>query len=524
VGLEFEDASEAQPRPISKKVREGIDQTDVYIGILTRRFPIYGDTPVDGKAGADQIAPNSWGTSSWVVQESGYALGKDKRVILLLEEGVDFPKSDLDADQERVVFTRDKMIHCSGALTSMIGNLIAEKIPHISSDPQLASPPERPTTDQQIETTETQGPSLKAALQFVDEGNFTEGDREFQNLIKDEAEAVQIWIECIYLRAKAVRGDRASLEKLEEISRTRPNDLNAWIQLSNYYKQFNRNKEAAEVLMRGSEVVGAGFRSILISRAANCFAKDRDYDTAYDTIRQIFREDLVGTETRRGSLITLADIAKLQKHPDLESAALERALDINPADADTRFRLAYLYSEQGKPQLAMYHYRLHLTQTKDETSANNLAIAFNALELSGKEIELYQAAGEMPLAVANVSHAFIDRGFLQHAEELARKISKSDDEQAQTRATRALQRIADQRRKEDETEETIRTQAEEERKFRAKYAEAFLSESIKQLTGTFQTKFGTLNFEKNDQLLIGTYEHEEKELSTFGSLGNLPAC
>ncbi len=270
--------------------------------------------------------------------------------------------------------------------------------------------------------------------------------------------------------------------------------------------------------MRGSQVAGEGLRSILIERAANCFAQDRDYGTAYDTLRKVFAEGLARGENRPGSFRTLADIAKHQKYSDLETAALERALDINPADSDTRFRLAYLYSEQNKPQLAMYHYRLHLNQTKDETSANNLAIAFGELDLSGKEIELYQAAGEMPLAVANVSHAFIDRGFLQHAEELARKILKSDDEQAQTRATRALQRIADQRRKENETEETIRLQAEEERKFRARYAEAFLSESIKQLTGTFQTTFGTLKLEKNDEILIGIYEHEEKELNPFGSL------
>jgi thioredoxin-like negative regulator of GroEL len=520
VGLEFEDASEAQPRPISKKIREGIDRTDVYIGILTRRFPIYSDTPGDGKGEVHHNTPQNWGTSSWVVQESGYALGKDKRVILLLEEGVDFPKSDLDADQERVIFTRDKIVlHCSGALTSMIGNLIAEKVPRISSDPQLASPPERPpAAEQQMEKTETQGPSLKAVLTLVDEGNFSEADREFQNLLKDRAGAYQTYVKCIYLRARAVRGDRASLEKLEEISHTEPSDFGAWIELSNYYSQFNRNKDAAEVLIRGSQAVNVKFRFFLIERAANCFAEDRDYDAAYDTLRKIFAEDLPHGENRHSSFIALADIAKRQKHSDLEAAALERALDINPADSDTRFRLAYLYSEQSKPHLAMYHYRLHLSQTKDETSANNLAIAFGELGLSGKEIELYQAAGEMPLAVANVSHAFIDGGFLQHAEELARKISRSDDEQAQTRAALALQRIADQRTKEDETEEAIKTQAEEERKFRARYAGAFLSESIKQLTGTFQTKFGTLKLEKHDEILIGTYEHEEKELNALGSL------
>jgi len=42
-GLAFEDASEPQPRPISQKIREGIERNDLYLGIFTRRFPIYPD-------------------------------------------------------------------------------------------------------------------------------------------------------------------------------------------------------------------------------------------------------------------------------------------------------------------------------------------------------------------------------------------------------------------------------------------------------------------------------------------------
>src|SRR5258708_19542872 len=41
LGFAFEDAEEAQPKPISQKVKEGIDRSKMYIGILLRRRPFF---------------------------------------------------------------------------------------------------------------------------------------------------------------------------------------------------------------------------------------------------------------------------------------------------------------------------------------------------------------------------------------------------------------------------------------------------------------------------------------------------
>jgi hypothetical protein len=109
LGFRFKDAEEAQPRPISEKVQQGIESNDIYIGILTRRFPIHAVREAGAfkrvwHALSAPSPPTTWGPSSWVVQESGFALGKGKKVVLLIEDGVDFPKSDLDADKERILF------------------------------------------------------------------------------------------------------------------------------------------------------------------------------------------------------------------------------------------------------------------------------------------------------------------------------------------------------------------------------------------------------------------------------------
>ena len=103
LGFHFEDASQAQLRPISEKVRTGIDRNDVYVGILTRRRPIgepYSPFRALQQAFMKTRTEPAWTTSHWIVQESGYAIGKDKKVVFLVESGVDLPRSDLHADGE----------------------------------------------------------------------------------------------------------------------------------------------------------------------------------------------------------------------------------------------------------------------------------------------------------------------------------------------------------------------------------------------------------------------------------------
>ena len=59
---------------ISSKVRGRIESCDLFVGVFTRG---------DKLSGSDQ-----WSTSAWVVDEKAFAMAKDKRIILIKEEGV----------------------------------------------------------------------------------------------------------------------------------------------------------------------------------------------------------------------------------------------------------------------------------------------------------------------------------------------------------------------------------------------------------------------------------------------------
>jgi hypothetical protein len=79
---------------ISEKVKSLIEQQAIFVGIFTRR---------------DKIArKKEWATSTWVIDEKAYALGRQKRLILLKEQGVN-SIGGIQGDYEYFEFSRDNL-------------------------------------------------------------------------------------------------------------------------------------------------------------------------------------------------------------------------------------------------------------------------------------------------------------------------------------------------------------------------------------------------------------------------------
>jgi hypothetical protein len=79
---------------ISDKVKRLIDEQQVFVGIFTRR---------------DKVARKSeWTTSAWVIDEKAYALGRQKRLILLKERGVG-SIGGIQGNYEYLEFSRDEL-------------------------------------------------------------------------------------------------------------------------------------------------------------------------------------------------------------------------------------------------------------------------------------------------------------------------------------------------------------------------------------------------------------------------------
>ena len=79
---------------ISEKVKSLIEQQSIFVGIFTRR---------------DKIARKAeWATSTWVIDEKAYAVGLQKPLILLKEQGVT-SIGGIQGEYEYIEFSRDAL-------------------------------------------------------------------------------------------------------------------------------------------------------------------------------------------------------------------------------------------------------------------------------------------------------------------------------------------------------------------------------------------------------------------------------
>jgi len=92
IGLDVVTGEKPKADRISEKVKSLIEQQSLFVGIFTRR---------------DKIArKQEWTTSTWVIDEKAYALGRKKPLILLKEQGVS-SIGGIQGDYEYFEFSRE---------------------------------------------------------------------------------------------------------------------------------------------------------------------------------------------------------------------------------------------------------------------------------------------------------------------------------------------------------------------------------------------------------------------------------
>ncbi len=103
------------------------------------------------------------------------------------------------------------------------------------------------------------------------------------------------------------------------------------------------------------------------------------------------------------------------------AAALEVALESEPNNAARQFDAAFAYSQAGREDLALLHYKAALEADSDHRSAiNNLGVAYERLGMGMKAVNEYKRATELgeSLGKANLGLSFLNAGFRAEAEEI----------------------------------------------------------------------------------------------------------
>jgi len=102
LGLTWGTAEPAEIESVSQKVRQRIDECDVFVGIFTRRHPIFSEDFGMERNSQSPGEPVAWTGPPWLFQESGYALKAGKKLMLFRETGVELP--GLQGDLEYIPY------------------------------------------------------------------------------------------------------------------------------------------------------------------------------------------------------------------------------------------------------------------------------------------------------------------------------------------------------------------------------------------------------------------------------------
>lgn len=430
IGFSWEDAEESQAKPVSDKVKEKIVRNDLFIGILTKREPICSYNFPRKYSWHLFTRTSNWMTSYWVIQESGYALGKEKKVIFLVESGLNVP-GGLNADFEYVVIDKDSLseaiIKLNQIITHQIGlRIMPTKMEEIPSPVRLeALSPHKSQIQQQEEKVEESVPKFSEIFKEVKEKKFASADEMLEKLLQQEQfKEDTAWIRIYYHKQSYLSGRKESLQELTKIADDTLGDFTSVNAIADCYLNYDNYGEAKRIVQGYLEISkdydNKLYLSALISRI---HIMQKEFLDAKNCLVPYF-EKLPSNSKEQNYLIykTLGNIYKEQGELEISCPIFEAALNFDPTDLETRFQLGYDYGQINRHALAAYHYNLYLKTEKSPLTLNNLGAEYEHLKLYGKSISLYKKAmGKETLANANIARLYIEQGFFDEAKDVLDK-------------------------------------------------------------------------------------------------------
>jgi tetratricopeptide (TPR) repeat protein len=539
-----ETGEEAENRQVSAKIRERIDSHPIFVGIVTRRSAIEPELARSRYflARIFGSAPTSYSTSAWVIQETGYALGKDRKLILIVEPGVEIPQ--LQSDLEYVTLHRDSLFKTFQRLNEVITNIKATQRGGLVHPTAVAaaqegeadtriSPPMNAssaaeTGEASSETPDARSEALKALVEATFEAQNLEEMEVAYARLEASAEASERprW-KAFYLRHRFLLGDGSAFPQLELLTAASPEDAVVHQQMALALETVKAWHRASAEYQRASELAGtAPQKARFLVSSTRCLSRAGESLRAIELIKDAL---LHATESQvKGILISglsqaAADAGDIAASVRFSESSLLEA----PTDTELRFRLAYSYSETDEDSLSLYHYRILEATQPGGTTLNNLGVALSRLGLLCKGVAAFKAAaakGET-LAMANLADKYRAGGFAEDAADMiGRALGAADLREVHGNVGKAKDELAVALDAEDKREGQLLAEAEKTREFRVQVAKALLDcgPATLSVAGEWTwDEWTSLTIQQAGDALIGVFRKQTKALipSTLGGYG-----
>lgn len=421
-------AEPAEPRVIDAKVLRLFDSKNLFIAICTKKERVVEPPALKNPLFNWLCAQDEnfgWKTSDWIIQEIGLAIGRGLDVILLVEQGLRSP-GGLQGNLERIDFDRASPEKVFGKLIEMVSALTPKASNATLAEPESqSSPPEEKSATQTSEGNDwaTPKPDWKrrdyelAFMHFI-----AIDDAAKAKSISDQYLATELgaqpqnnttW-DAFKIYMGLVFGKGESLSHLTRLAEENPSISEISYYLARIYLKYEEYGKAALNFKRAAGVTDDIHRQLqLLGKAASAHQKDNDAQAAIALLTQMRTKYANTSQGEADVLQAMRSLAEITQDDEVLIGTMERQLELDPADSDTRFALAFKYSSQGNDALAAMHYARVSYSERSAATWNNLGVAFDRMSLQAKSVTAYRKSEEMgeTLAMSNLANKLIESGF-----------------------------------------------------------------------------------------------------------------
>ena len=532
-------AKHPEPISVDDKVLALLEGKNLFIGICTRKERVVSSNALSSCwMSRQKLTVNAtaleWKTSDWIIQEIGLAIGRGMDIILLVEEGIRSPGA-LQGNLEYISLNRDAPERSFDALLAMLATLTprptdgaAAAVPPSSSEP--AESTDHPEHDWITPKPEWNRGDFEFAMMHCVATKNAQAkevvDKAFlASKVGASDEDQKEWLAYKeYISIALGRG--GDLSRLETIAAELPDNANVILHLARSYARYEEHGKAAPLYQAAAERTKSVPSKIeLLGQAALCFEKadkKADADRLASQIRTICSD---AHEGEMELLLAEKDLAALRKNDDAEIALLERQLELNPTDNETRFSLAYKYSNIGLDSMAAYHYSRIRTPTRSAIAWNNFGVALESLKLPVKAVEAYRNSAGLgeTLAMSNLAHRFLNAGFVDEAKQILGEALRVADHHKNV--DKALGVISDRVDDEEKQETSVYEKAKPVSEFFRSFGQARIKPLTIGLQGTWKTPTCDVVIQIDGTSVVarGTYEVTATGLLSAALMGTRTA-
>ncbi|MDA8135711.1 MAG: hypothetical protein M0T82_13915 [Desulfobacteraceae bacterium] len=446
IGFTWEHAKAAEPRELAEKVMNLIQDKNLFIGICTKKERVIGPNELERCWTGRKLLKSHeskflWKTSDWILQEIGLAVGQKMDLILLIEEGLR-PPGGLQGNIEYIEFSRSSPQGSFGKLLEMIRVLLPKVNSALTRELETESP-ENVMQNQRKEEDDNWWLEPKTEWDY-DIYRFA----LIESIVVENLEA-ESRINSAFLKSPIAqtpnglaswtafgqyyhlwKGKDGSLETMEQLAKKSPEVGDVQFYLGRAYEIYKDYQKAGQAYVHAAgQATDTQDRLYNLGEAVKAYSRGGIKSEAESICESIRQEVLQSGEGEKKLVEALREVAGINSDMDIYYALSERLLELNPGDTDTRFNLAYKYSQGKEEKLSLFHYLRIPNGERSGGTWNNLGVQYDHFQIVSSSVKAYrkaEQAGET-LAMSNIASKLIQSGFLAEAEEICKKAMAAKD-------------------------------------------------------------------------------------------------